>query len=730
MAAVTPGPSPDIEAWRALQTRLRQAGQRRLVLLEGDRARALAWLSRLLPVLSTSPGIWSGPGGESPSEALHTIAPVEGRRWLGRELAVVVWDGWRGNPPDSLAALSGTLVAGGLLFWLMPPLADWGRLDDPDYQRTGLQHPGEHPFARRLAGILAADTSVIRIAPASNPRPALPAVEVPAKPFRVATTADQQTLVAEVVHLGQGRRRRPLVVTADRGRGKSAALGMAAVELLRGGRRHIAVTAPSKEAVATLFYHARIAAGQPANPDMPVTDVMLADGARLVFWPVDQLLAQQPEAELVLVDEAAAIPAPLLQQVLLGWPRVAFATTVHGYEGSGRGFALRFRSVLERETPHWRSLSLSTPIRWAEADPLEPLTRRLFLLDAEPPGLADLPGDGPVTAEPWAPGLATEQELGEAFGLLVNAHYRTSPADLRQWMDDPEVVSWRVRVAGRLAGVLWATVEGGLEPALAEQVMLGRRRLRGHLLPQSLASHSGFAEAAGLRILRVVRVAVSAEARRRGQGGRLVAAAADHARQQGLDAIGTSFGGSPELVRFWQRAGWHLVRVGLQREASSGEYPVQMLAGVSHGGEQLATRLNRRFGEHWLTLVPATWPELPPELLLVLTACLPDADALSEDDLRDLRSFAEGHRGFELALPVLRRLSRQPGVAGVIASRPEASLWCRAVLQGWSWPRLQAAGECVGRRQGEDRLRAVARTAMPRVMGERAQTIMQNRPDL
>ena len=51
------------------------------------------------------------------------------------------------------------------------------------------------------------------------------------------------------------------------------------------------------------------------------------------FLPVPELLAQKPEAEVVMVDEAAGLPASWLREVLLGWPRVAFAST-HGYEGT------------------------------------------------------------------------------------------------------------------------------------------------------------------------------------------------------------------------------------------------------------------------------------------------------------------------------------------------------------------------------------------------------------
>src|SRR5690606_17343249 len=97
------------------------------------------------------------------------------------------------------------------------------------------------------------------------------------------------------------------------------------------------------------------------------------------FLPVQELLLHKPRAEVVMVDEAAGLPAHWLRDVLLGWPRVAFASTVHGYEGTGRGFSIRFRQVLDRETPHWQAIGLQQPVRWASGDPLERLVSELFL---------------------------------------------------------------------------------------------------------------------------------------------------------------------------------------------------------------------------------------------------------------------------------------------------------------------------------------------------------------
>lgn len=699
----------DPEAWRRLVEGLQALGERRLVLVEGDRDHALAWLRRLLPGLYPSPGIWTGPREDSPAADLTRIPPARARDWLGRELAVVVWDGWQGNPPDGLAAIAGTLRAGGLLFWLMPPLADWGEFDDPDYRRTGLEGADSHPFASRMARVLDNDPGVIRIDARAPGRAHLPSLPAPVTPFSVGTNPDQQRLVDQLLHFGLGRRRRPLVVTADRGRGKSAALGIAAARLLQRGRERILVTAPSRESVETLLHHARQTLGSELTTDN-VDGLTTLSGAELRFLPVQELLDLKPAAEVVLVDEAAAIPPQILEAILMGWPRVAFCSTVHGYEGAGRGFAIRFRSVLERKTPHWASATLTEPVRWAVDDPLEGLTSRLFLLSAS--GMVQEDVRVPVKAvriERWHPAKAPQPELAEAFGLLVDAHYRTSPADLRQWLDDPSAVSWCARYKGRIVGVLWAAIEGGLSDALAQSVTLGQRRIRGHLLAQSLASHSGFPEAASQRTLRVVRVAVASPVRRTGVGKCLVAAARSWVAEQQLDSLGTSFGGSPELLAFWQSCGLNVVRVGFHRENTSGEYPLQMLTGSSVQGSELVDRLRGRLARHWLILVPRHWREMPAELLAAISDDLPATRILNDDDRRDLENFGHGHRGFDLCLPVLRELGQVPGVMNWLRTRHELPLWTGAVLQGRSWADMQTADLCRGQRDGEDRLRMLVR---------------------
>ncbi|QBM18867.1 tRNA(Met) cytidine acetyltransferase TmcA [Marinobacter sp. JH2] len=702
--------------WQALAGSLRAAGERRLVLVEGEPEWCRSWVSGCLETLDTSQALWVGRAEDAELAGVTGIASKQFKRWLGRETSVLVWDGWQGNPPDGLAALSGTLQAGGLLFWLMPPLEDWVTFKDPDYVRTGLEQAEQHAFAARMAGVLAADSDVIRVRQGHEEVPVLPLAESGRSVFAQTTTPEQAQLVSQLVRFGLGRRRRPLVVTADRGRGKSAALGMAAAELLLAGRQRVLVTSPSVDNLTSFFRHAAERLGE-RLVERRDDALVMEGGSSIRYLSVQDLLADKPDAEVVMVDEAAGVPAHWLREVLLGWPRVAFASTVHGYEGTGRGFAIRFRQVLDRETPHWQSVHVTEPVRWADGDPLEKLVSALFLLSADSPkGVR--PSEDDVVLERWCPARANEQVLSEAFGLLVDAHYRTTPADLRQWLDDTGAQSWRAVVNGVTVGVLWASVEGGLAPELAEQVAQGVRRPRGHLLAQSLATHGGFPEAAVQRTLRIVRVAVSEECRQLGIGKQLVAQAERACVEQELDGLGTSFGGESGLLAFWQACGLRVVRLGLRQESSTGEFPLQMLCGVSESGQQLEQSLCDRFTLHWPVLVPRHWAELAPELLAAVAASFPAAVRLDADDRRDLMNFSEGCRGFELTLPVLRQLEQCAGMVAWLVNFPDFPLWCRVVTQGWSWNAVRYAGLCSGQKEGETRLR--------KLVGE----LLKNGPEL
>ncbi|RTF44689.1 tRNA(Met) cytidine acetyltransferase, partial [Serratia marcescens] len=194
---------------------------------------------------------------------------------------------------------------------------------------------------------------------------------------------------------------------------------------------------------------------------------------RAQFWAPDALLAQCREGDVsdvgwLLVDEAAAIPAPLLQQLIGYFPRVLLTTTVQGYEGTGRGFLLKFCVGL----PSYQALSLQQPMRWAQGDALERVTDNALLFNELPAWSVDGQAIDYSQAEQREL-CADPQRLARFYALLSSAHYRTSPLDLRRLMDAPGMHFGLAQAGQEVVGAVWLADEGGLSAELAHDVWAG-----------------------------------------------------------------------------------------------------------------------------------------------------------------------------------------------------------------------------------------------------------------
>lgn len=737
------------EATAALALRLaaqaRSANHRLMLVLSGSAvwtaAAAPSVVAALTDVPTDSRTLWLTDrhlwGGSRPPGALPLAA---GTRLIGSECGLLIYDAWSGFDPDGFGAATGTLRGGGLLLLLAPPLDAWPGLADPQAERIAVwPHRAETVggrFIGRLAQVLRTHPGCVVLSEggaatelhrsfdlsewtsAPQPNPSLPA------------TPDQALAIDALLRLARGRARRPLVLTAHRGRGKSAALGIAAARLMGEGQARILITAPRRDACAALFQHAAL-----AWPGARPADGALGDeGRSIVFLPPDAILETHPAADLLLVEEAAGIPAPLLAGLLERYPRVAFATTVHGYEGTGRGFDVRFRATLERRTPGWHGLTLETPIRWSAGDPLEPLVFRALLLDAAPAPSADLADAGPGTCRFERldrDRLATDEPtLAQVFGLLVLAHYQTRPLDLRMLLDGPNVRVYALRHGELIAATLIAAEEGGMEdPELRRAIFTGDRRPRGHLLAQTLSAHGGLRDAPALRYLRVVRIAVHPAVARRGLGRSMLRRLFREARRDGIDALGTSFGATPELIAFWSANGYRPAQIGTGRNAASGEHALVMLRRTSLPGWTLAHQAEHRLERRLPLLLPGPLRRLDPPVAAALAAAIRAEPPPSESDkgpatpqagppiqsgavaAEELKSFATGHRTLDAALPPLADLVRRrlgPALRSGALNLDEAALLMASVRQLRPLGELAEPFGATGRDDLTRRLRSLA----------------------
>ena len=702
-----------------LQSSARAHRHRRLLLLSGDADACRRQAVQLLETLACEKSLWIG---EQPPFEISVRSNNQALQHLGDEVELLIYDAFCGFNPDAFGALSGTLRGGGLLVLLTPSLEHWPKYADPEYARlvvagqTASDFGGN--FLQRLVDLLQSDPSVARVEGGRiQNRPVQTIAETQTAPEAIegCLTPDQHRAVTAIEQVLRGHRKRPLVLSSDRGRGKSSALGIAAARLMLETKRRILVTAPRRSAVEALFQQA-----QRLLPDARIRDGDLhAAGSTLVYTAPDHLLSEPQEADLLLIDEAAAIPATLLQTLLENYPRLVFATTMHGYEGTGRSFTLRFREHLDRITPQWREQRLDTPIRWAENDPLEALVFRLLGLDCEPAADHEMAAAIAATTQLDHPDsrwlLHHESTLRQLFGLLVLAHYRTTPKDLRLLLDAPNLQTLLLRHGENIAGAALVSIEGGFDSQLAQAIWAGERRPRGHLMAQSLGAHVGLPSAPRLKGLRVVRIAIHPAAQRRGLGSQLVSSIREHASRQGCDYLGTSFGVSQDLLRFWLANDLQPVRLGLRPGASSGEHALLMVSPITDQGEQMVAAARDRYALQLPALLGDPLRDLPAAMAasLMLTCNPSHQKELDEETWSDLTGFAYMRRGYETSLPAIERLALR-GLGSESLGPEDRALLVMRVIQKQPWTSCARQAGLSGRGETENRLRGIMAALLQR----------------
>jgi len=660
---------------------------RRLVVVAGERAAAL---TRLGPLFASGTGLVVTTSPTVLSAGWRRCAPDAALELLGTTIELLVLDLHDALSPNLLGALTGLVPGGGLLVLLVPEPARWPTL--PDGFRDRLLLPPHEPaevgrrFLARFLRSLDRAPGVLWVEAASGesrrgpPAPSGPPVDGPPPVWRPAVevgplvaccrTADQAAALEAGGELLRATRGHALVLIADRGRGKSSALGLLAAQGVDQGLDVLA-TGPGPAAVRELFV--RAAAGLVALGGHEAGDVgargeplhLRGHGARggcLRYLPPVEAARQRPD--VLLVDEAAALPVPLLDTLLASARRVAFATTVHGYEGTGRGFDVRFRGHLEADGRPIVRQTLREPIRWAAGDPVEAWQHDLLLLDAGAATPAAVATAQPATARYRTPTqaelAADEPLLREAFGLLALAHYRTTPEDLARMLDAPNLATRLLWYEGHVVAVALVAQEGRLPVETCADLFLGRHRIRGHMLPETLVSHLGLEAAGRLAMARIVRVAVHPARWGQGLGRQLLDHVAAEQGERGAVLLGTGFAATAGLLGFWRRCGYLPIRLGVTRSAISGEHSLMMVRGLDEPGRELADELARRFARSAPHILADALRELPAETALAAleAAGRGDPPALLAWEWEDAIAAAFGHRLYDVAVRPLWEITR------------------------------------------------------------------------
>ncbi len=574
-----------------LSATMASGDHRAVLILEGDAGECHQAILQLLDVLPACAGPRCWVGSRPPDPLTTPMAVMEGdalRRRLGTEAGILIVDGFSGFDPEAFCIGAGMVVGGGLMVLMVPPLAAWPAFPDPDLRRLlpeGCPPPRESlflvwmrrclqsaPFAVRLpaAVCLGLSTAVAGRAAAAPEQVS----GSPARSHRGAAIARQDALLTALLDALTQEVPGPLLVRAERGRGKSVLLGRVLAAVSKRHDWQVRVTGPDQRSVSRLLE----VAGLPG----------------LAFTPFD--VALDCTADLLVVDEAAAIPVPVLMLLVSRFPRVLMASTQHGYEGSGQGLALRFMPWCQRQGRPVRLFEGLLPMRWASDDPLDAWLQDSFMLREALPGLPVRPEQDieSLSFAEWTASALVEHpdRLRSVMALLTMAHYRTTPSDLRDVLDGPNLHVYVALHHDTLVGVILMALEGPFaDAALRGDIMAGRRRPRGHLLPQVLAWHCQAPECLEMPLARIVRIAVAPTWQGRGIGSAMLARWRLMLHDRGIRLFGSSFASDPAVLRFWAANGCRVVREGRRRDQAGGETSMVVLAGTGQAPDTLVAEL-------------------------------------------------------------------------------------------------------------------------------------------
>lgn len=667
------------------------------------------------------------------TQAVYEIS----KKFLGSTFRVLIMDLVNDLKPNDVGRLMGIVEGGGIIIFMAPPIEKWPYVKtifrqnlavpnhpEPRYVfisyfvRKLMEHEGIYIFDVDKGRLIKDGFKKLKQRKRRKQSILLPKQRVfPDEIYEMALTQDQVNVIKIIEdHLvpKPGKKHVAIVVTADRGRGKSSAIGISMVgfikEMLKFKNKvRIAVTASEPLSVQSLMELASDtlkAVGMKHKEIVKEGNVIELKGDRfsIEYWEPYTVLRMN--VDVVVVDEAAGIPVPLLHKIWRKFKRTVYATTIHGYEGAGRGFSIRFLKRL-KEHPKTKLImyEMEEPIRYAATDPIERFQFDVLLLDAEPDQLTEedlkLIEEGDFEYVMYDPeylfSKEGEKELRSLFGIYVLAHYRNEPDDLGRIADAPHhsIRAIKIRKTGKIVAAAQLAEEGGLPDDIIDELLMGGK-IPGNIIPDRLLKHlriRDFGKGVGWRI---VRIAVHISVQGKGIGSFLLQKLVEEAKRRNYSWIGAGFGVSKELMNFWMKNEFLPVHMSPDRNQVSGEYTSLVIKPLTKEWEQLIDRGVKEFSIKLVeSLHSVYWDFEPDTVYLMFTNGLgwpeyAERFTLSDVQMDRLHVYVQGIMTYESVADAVTIVVKKALLDGRIKELDEleASVAIARTLQGRLWDHI------------------------------------------
>jgi len=621
---------------------------------------------------------------------------------LGETYSSLLIDFTEGFHPNDLGIIVETIAEGGIIIALSPPIDAWSNLiskwheelvSEP-YTAEDIVPRFYRRFIRRTIdaeGIIIFDADRRKVIKRyefeklEEPREEIKIPEeekeINRKLYKLCATQDQVRVLELFEHFFDRKKdRKAVVITADRGRGKTAVLGIVTPYLIWRMYKvlkrpvRIMVVAPTPYAVQTFFKFLRKGLVRygikfRVKETNGLVTVVNSKFARVEYVVPRRAMIEKDLADIVIVDEAAGIDVPVLWKISEGVKYIVFSSTIHGYEGAGRGFSIRFLRRLEKdETVEIEKIHLTEPIRYGKGDPIERWLYDVLLLDAQPAELTeeDIEAikDGKLEFEQIDKDKLFENEklLREFFGIYVLAHYRNRPSDIVILADMPNHLAFRVSVNGKTVCSLHVAVEGRMDEETIKKMSEGYKP-RGQIIPDLILKHYWDYEFPKLVGIRVVRIATHPSVMNMGIGSFALQKIVEWAQARDMDWVGSGFGVSPELLRFWIKNGFYPVHITPQRNEVSGEHTLVVIKPLKMHIYSKIEDINSNFMRRLIEYLSDELSDLEIETAVGLLRCLMKDTNIPKPEFgkverKRIKKYFHGMSLYEYVSDIIRPLIR------------------------------------------------------------------------
>lgn len=487
--------------------------------------------------------------------------------------------------------------------------------------------------------------------------------------INMTRTSDQSNVVNKLFSVLKDRTNRSIFsIQAGRGRGKSVALGLTITRAIQLKFSSIYISAPALENVKVLFdflIKGLNAIGYIKYKDFKIVYSfksrkrliqrieILKDMKQTIeyFSPFDEL---KYHPDMLIVDEAAAIPLPILKKLL--FPNlIIMATTISGYEGTGRAFSIKMSEYLKQKTDSdnpfsYNELNMINSIRYGNSDPVEKWLNNILLLNAEPQKITKCPIPSScdlfyVDRDLLFSGHShSEMILKDVFSLFIASHYKNSPNDIQILADSPshEIFTLLTNVneneqcVPRVLCAIHVSFEGKCKNGSSK---------KGNLIPWIISESHFDNDILNYLGIRIVRIAVHPDYMSMGYGSRALDLLFKFFDTNQLPAIskikfsneesilfyelknvyvpklswiGTSFGLNERLMNFWKKH--NLIPICVKQTVSfiTGEYSSILLKEFNNGLSGKIQQYYKNFKTRFVGQLSYSFRNLNDKLCLIL----------------------------------------------------------------------------------------------------------------